>query len=636
MTDAELDGPERTVYRLGDDCTPEDLTEGAHYHATVDAIVPYGMFVELAPAVSGLAHESNYEGSYEEGEELIVELAAIREDGDLSFTPVDPPTYETVDVRHSHDIVQVSNLDDHEGGTVHLHAEIVQIKQTAGPTLFHAGDPTGVVPCAAFERAGVRAYPDIEVGDLVHVVGEVETGGHGLQIETEAMSELDADRAETVREGHESALAELAAPEAADPLIEWEALEDLRPGLEAVAERIRRAILANRPIVIRHHADTDGMCAGLPVERAVERFIERTHWDPEAPRHLKKRLPSKAPYYEVEDVTRDLEHALRDRSRHGQRLPLLVMIDNGSTAEDVPAYKHLDTYGVPVVVIDHHSPDPEAVAPYVEAHVNPYLEGYDYRVTSGMLSVELARLVEPGLTDDLRHVPAVAGLADRSAADAMGEYLALAEEAGYGEDDIQAVGDALDYAAHWLRYDAGRGVTDDLVGIGDPDRHEELVDLFSSRARRDIERQLDATLPHVESGELDSGVAYHTIDVERHAHRFTYPAPGTTTGAIHDHMVSRSDEPTITIGYGPDFAVLRSDGVRLDIPRMVDDLTEAFAGAGVSGGGHLVVGSIRFVKGMREEILDALIEEMSEAEIDESLGATAPRVYRSEAAGDTE
>ena len=43
MTDAELDGPERTVYRLDDDCTPEDVTEGAYYHATVDATVPYGM-----------------------------------------------------------------------------------------------------------------------------------------------------------------------------------------------------------------------------------------------------------------------------------------------------------------------------------------------------------------------------------------------------------------------------------------------------------------------------------------------------------------------------------------------------------------------------------------------------------------
>jgi len=630
MTNADLDGPERTVYRLDDDCTPEDVTEGAYYHATVDATVPYGFFVELAPPVSGLVHESNYEGSYEEGDELIVELSAVREDGDLSFVPVDPPTYETVDLAHQYEVVQVSNLDDHEGETVHLHAEIVQIKQTSGPTLFHAGDPTGVVPCAAFERAGVRAYPDVEVGDLVHVVGEVEEGGHGLQVETEAMTELDADRAETVREHHDAALAELTAAEDVDPLIEWAALEDLRPDLADVAKRIRRAALANRPIVIRHHADTDGMCAGVPVERAVERFIERTHWDPEAPRHLKKRLPSKAPYYEVEDATRDLEHALENRERHGQRLPLLVMIDNGSTAEDVPAYKHLDTYDVPVVVVDHHSPDPEAVEPYVEEHVNPYLHGYDYRVTSGMLSVELARMIEPGLTEDLRHVPAVAGLADRSAADEMADYLALAAEAGYDEDDLQAVGDALDYAAHWLRYDAGRGVIDDVLGLGDDDRHAELVDLFASRARRDIERQLDAALPHVESGRLDSGVTYHTIDVERHVHRFTYPAPGTTTGAIHDHMVTQSDEPTITIGYGPDFAVLRSDGVRLDIPEMVADLNDAFAGAGVSGGGHLVVGSIRFVKGMREEILDALIDEMGDAEIDESLGATAPRTYMSD------
>jgi RecJ-like exonuclease len=69
---------------------------------------------------------------------------------------------------------------------------------------------------------------------------------------------------------------------------------------------------------------------------------------------------------------------------------------------------------------------------------------------------------------------------------------------------------------------------------------------------------------------------------------------------------------------------------------MVTDLNEAFAGGGVSGGGHLVVGSIRFVKGMREEILDALIEEMGDAEIDESLGATAPRTYGSAASGDTE
>ena len=80
-------------------------------------------------------------------------------------------------------------------------------------------------------------------------------------------------------------------------------------------------------------------------------------------------------------------------------------------------------------------------------------------------------------------------------------------------------------------------------------------------------------------------------------------------------------EPVITIGYGPDFSVLRSDGVRLDIPRMVSELNEEVVGGGVSGGGHLVVGSIKFVKGMREEVIDSLVEKMGDAELDAELSS---------------
>ena len=39
----------------------------------------------------------------------------------------------------------------------------------------------------------------------------------------------------------------------------------------------------------------------------------------------------------------------------------------------------------------------------------------------------------------------------------------------------------------------------------------------------------------------------------------------------------------------------------------------------MSGGGHLVVGSIKFVSGMRETVIDALVEKMADAEIDEEL-----------------
>jgi RecJ-like exonuclease len=58
---------------------------------------------------------------------------------------------------------------------------------------------------------------------------------------------------------------------------------------------------------------------------------------------------------------------------------------------------------------------------------------------------------------------------------------------------------------------------------------------------------------------------------------------------------------------------------------MVTELSEELPGAGVSGGGHLVVGSIKFVSGTREMVLDALVEKMGEAELDEALRSTLVR-----------
>jgi RecJ-like exonuclease len=330
----------------------------------------------------------------------------------------------------------------------------------------------------------------------------------------------------------------------------------------------------------------------------------------------------------MEDVTRDLNYALGDRDRYGQQLPLLLMLDNGSTEEDTPAYRTLSEYDVPVVVLDHHHPDPEAVEDLVDQHVNPYLHGEDYRITTGMMCVELARMIDPGVTEEIEHVPAVAGLCDRSRADAMESFLSLAGEHGYDRADLEDLGTALDYAAYWLRYDDGGGFVNDVLNVDcdSRERHEELVEFLVDRAERDRDRQLEVTLAHTEHEQLDSGVDLYRVDVENHARRFTYPAPGKTTGAIHDRKVREHDgDPVITIGYGPDFAVLRSDGVRLDIPEMVSELTEELPGAGISGGGHLVVGSIKFVAGRREEVLEALVAKMAEAEIDEQLRSTLLR-----------
>ncbi|WP_330632458.1 DHH family phosphoesterase [Halocatena halophila] len=610
------------VYDLAPGCTIDDVEVGERYHATVNGVVDYGVFVDLSDSLSGLVHESKLDGEYEYGDSLIVQLDEILDNGDLSFSEVQPAEYRT-DVVEPGRLVSAGELDGAVGETVHMIGEIIQIRQTTGPTIFQLRDDVGVVPCAGFEEAGVRAYPDIELGDIVRATGTVEQHDGAKQLElTDCQTVPNPSE---VRSQLDESLDAVAAPNDIDPLVDWPELETILTDLEGVAKTLRRAVLDGRPIRIRHHADGDGMCASVPLQLALERFIEQRYETPDATQYLLRRLPSKAPFYEMEDVTRDLNHALSDRDRHGQKLPLFLMLDNGSTEEDTPAYRTLNEYDIPIVVVDHHHPDPEAVESLVTDHVNPYLHGEDYRVTTGMMSVELARMIDPSLTDDVRHVPAVAGRCDRSRADAMDAYLSLAESAGYDERDIENIGEALDYAAFWLRYDDGSGFVNDVLDVGcsDEDRHSDLVEFLAERAERDRERQLDVTLPHTEYEQLDNGAHLYRVDVERHAHRFTYPAPGKTTGAVHDTKVTDHDgDPVITIGYGPDFAVLRSDGVRLDIPEMVSALADEQPEAGVSGGGHLVVGSIKFVSGRRERVLDALVEKMADAAIDEQLRST--------------
>ena len=620
------DPTEGVVYDLDPGCTIDDVNEGSLYRSTVNGVVEYGVFVDLSEHVSGLVHESKLDGEYDVGSEVVVRLLEVRENGDIGFEDVDPDAVEFVPVAQG-DSADVSELSERIGDSVHLEGDIVQIKQTAGPTVFSVRDGTGVVPCAAFEAAGVRAHPELELGDTVRVSGSVEAHDGAPQVEVERLEALSGDAEERVRDRIEAAVEARAEPADPEPLIEWPAFEKLREDLADLARRLRTAVLEGRPIRVRHHADGDGMCAALPVQLALEAFIADVHADPEAPRHLFRRSPSKAPFYEMEDVTRDLNFALEDEERHGQRLPLLFMVDNGSTAEDTPAYRALAQYDVPVLVADHHHPDPEAVAPLVEAHVNPYLHGEDYRITTGMMCVELARMIDPSITERLEHVPAVAGLSDRSKADAMDDYLGLAAAAGYDEEDLTDIVEALDYAAHWLRYQPGSNLINDALNLDcdDETRHRELVSFLSSRARRDVDAQLEGAESHVEHERLDNGAHLYRLDVENHARRFTYPAPGKTTGELHDRKVTETGDPVITIGYGPDFAVLRSDGVRLDIPNMVTELQDELGGAGVSGGGHLVVGSIKFVSGARESVLEALVEKMEAAELDEELRSTLLR-----------
>ncbi|HXX56101.1 MAG TPA: OB-fold nucleic acid binding domain-containing protein [Methanoregula sp.] len=603
------------VYRLGSGCDLSDIEEGKIYQGKVQGFATFGMFVQLNDRIKGLVHKSNIRAEHKERDSVLVRVRQIRPNGNVDLEEVQIQVYQVQNLDRKSTIVPIAELPGRVGKTVAIEGEIAQVKQTSGPTIFTIVDETGTQNAAAFIVAGVRAYPEADLDHIVRIVGEVMMRNNQLQIEVDSLSVLGGDEAVVVKARIEKALDARAEPADIPLLVKSEVLDRLRPEMRKVAKIIRKAVFTSQPIILRHHADADGICSAVAIEQAVVSLIRESGGDYDADYFLFKRAPSKAPFYEIEDITRDLDFSLKDHARFGQKMPLVILTDNGSTEEDEPSYKIATVYDIPFVVIDHHHPD-ATIDKYLRAHVNPYHVGGDFGITAGMLGTEIARLINPKIDQLIRHLPAIAGVGDRSEAPERGLFLALVRDQ-YPEEACKNIALALDYEQFWLRFNDGREIIKDILNLtGNRERHEKLVALLVDGANQMIEDQMSACMPHVVQRVLKNDAKAFLIDVEIHAHKFTFPPPGKTSGEVHDRLCRQNaGEPVVTIGFGPDFAVLRSRGVLMNIPRMVRELRNEIPGGGISGGGHLVVGSIKFVEGMRATVLEALLGKIADAQV---------------------
>ena len=620
---SDNDGNDVLVYRLGTGCDLADIEEGKVYQGKVQGFATFGMFVQVNDRIKGLVHKSNIKAEHKERDSILVRVRQIRPNGNIDLEEVQIQVYQVQNLERKSTTVRISDLAGKVGRTVAIEGEVAQIKQTSGPTIFTIIDETGTQNAAAFVEAGVRAYPEVELENIVRVIGEVMMRNNQLQIEVDAITVLTGEDSDAVKLRIEKALDARSEPEEIQLLVKSEVMEKLRPEMRKVAKLIRKAVFTSQPIILRHHADADGICSAVAIEQAVVSLIRESGGDFDADYYLFKRAPSKAPFYEIEDITRDLDFSLKDHIRFGQKMPLVILTDNGSTEEDEPSYKIASVYDIPFIVIDHHHPD-ATIDKYLLAHVNPYHVGGDFGITAGMLGTEVARLINPKVEPVIRHLPAIAGVGDRSEAPERALFLALVRDQ-YPEQACKDIALALDYEQFWLRFNDGREIIKDILNItGNTERHKKLVALLVDGANTMIEDQMSACIPHVVPRVLSNDAHLFLIDVEIHAHKFTFPPPGKTSGEVHDRLCRQhAGKPVVTIGFGPDFAVLRSRGVLMNIPRMVRELRVEIPGGGISGGGHLVVGSIKFVEGMRGVVLEALIQKIADAQVQQ----TGPVTY---------
>ncbi|MDO8727162.1 MAG: DHH family phosphoesterase [Candidatus Methanoperedens sp.] len=596
---------------LSAECDTRELEVGKIYEGRVQGHANFGVFVDINPQLRGLIHASNINISPEIGDKIYVEIKNIAPNGNIELLPRSLKDIQVVEVEKQLPRRKTTELPKYIGKLSHISGEVIQIKQTGGPTIFTISDEDGTVQCAAFEKAGERAYPEIKSETIVKIIGEPAMRNGSMQVEIRAMKQLWGGDATGIKEQIEKAIDVRSEPHDIQFLIKSEVLEKMRPKMRNAAKLIRKAVFKSRPIIIRHHADADGITSAIAIERALIPLIREVGGS-EADRHFYRRAPSKAPFYEIEDVTKDINFALEDQERFAQRMPLVVLMDNGATEEDMPAMKQAKIYGIDIMVIDHHHPD-GTIDQMVLEHVNPAYAGGDFGITTGMIGTEIARMINPDITEEIKHLPAVSAVGDRSAAPEAGFYKMLVADK-YQLEDLKNMALAVDYEAFWQRFNDGRGMMNDILNLGSNVRHKQIVTLLCEQANAAITDQLNASMPNVKSQKLPNGTLMNVIDVENFAHKFTFPPPGKTSGEIHDLLCKKYEgQPVVTIGYGPDFAVLRSRGVKMNIPQIVKELHNEIKGAGVSGGGHLVVGSIKFVEGMRKEVLAKLAEKIGAA-----------------------
>jgi len=660
--------------------SPDQLVENRFYRGVVDGYADFGVFVDLAPGVTGLLHRSELDMrleslEWEPGDDVFVQVTGVRDNGNIDLAwsirqadrefrgelvhdgdsewlptdqadeteatdtaaesapaepepaepepaepepaestdavvetePTEPESEPTVEATAEpadstapapDERVTVASLGDRVDETVRLEGEVVSVRQTGGPTIFELRDETGVVDAAAFVEPGVRAYPDVVVGDAIRLDGEVERRRGDLQVETEALAVLAGDDADAVETRLAEALAAEARPEGLQPLAGDETVAELGEGLLDAAEAIRRAVLESRPIVVRHPATADGYVAGAALERAVLPLIGDAHEQSDAAYHYFTRRPTDEPVYGMDAATNDATRMLQDRDRHDEKLPLFVLAGIGSTTESADGLDLLSVYDVEAVVVDAAVADAET-REQVDTLVSPTLESVDADLSTGALVSSLASAVNDAVRSDLVHLPAVSYWAETP-----DRYVTLARDAGYDRERIAELREAVALEAYYQSYQDKRELIDDLLF----DDGGDLAAHVSAQFREKLETERETASANLVT-ESVNGVEFALLDTDAYTHRYDFPPTPLLLDDLHRHHAN--GDAFATVGIGTDELYVRSTG-DLSVRSVASRAAEIAPGADVSTAGRRE-GKISFLAGERDAVEDAVVAAIADA-----------------------
>jgi archaea-specific RecJ-like exonuclease len=376
--------------------------------------------------------------------------------------------------------------------------------------------------------------------------------------------------------------------------------------LKKISKIINQAIEDKKPIILSHHADCDGYCGAMLLENVIMQKIKEKQPDLRYLSNYYTRNPSKTPYYDISDATKDISSFQNNFSKVNSN-PLLIIVDNGSTYEDLLAIKKVRIFGADVVVIDHHDPgdlnqmNESEACKHLLAHCNPHLVGLNKNFSASLLCFRLAYLMDSNVKHSF-FMSALGTIADRCDGEIIDK---LVQDSNSSKEYLIRLAKIVNLEIFFTKYAYGELPLNDLL-IEPNEKQKQLLELYEDQLiiwEDEVKQMIQKYSKEEKLGKFDVTL----LDADKLTLWNDYYSIGKLTGFAH-----RIKEDTInpelnliTISISESMVVFRvkQDKKLFDGNKLIKFLQEKVPYSRVTGGGHDVAGSIKFISASKDEVL---------------------------------
>lgn len=504
--------------------------------------------------------------------------------------------------------LKINNISfDMEGQNVSVSGKVTDIYKTSGPLVFRIYDGSEI-------RAVVfnpnEDFYSLKLGDFVRFNGTLSVRRENVELQIDDFDKLSQEEIKTVQKGIDEIILDKIKRDTEEFLVSSKVYNNMEDEFIKAMACIKKAVLEERLIIIRHHNDCDGIVSGISLEKAIAIYGKN-----EGKKDLKIfRKPCVSPYYGIEDALKDIENSFT----FSRKRPFLIIVDNGSTDSDLEGILRTSMYNFEIGVVDHHPPSKNdngdyIIDEYVSFHINPHIYSGDSNICTGMLAYELARMIDSGLDNYAIHLPALAGVGDKSKGSEMERYLEISPIKREELEDIKLT---LDHESYYLRRSSFNEIIEDILMIADGKRGKLLRESVISEIEKKRVSQWELIKKNLILKKLNGDFNLLEINIDKFIFRGEFPSPGRTLSFIHnkyleENKLNEDEVALVSLGFAEDYLVIRatnrSKDIGFNLNVIIKKLKDIYLEE-VQGGGHAGAGTIRFVPALYDEVKKASLD----------------------------